>query len=161
MAHELIFYQFSRPAIQEGDFSDFLSRFGPERLPNGRRLTGMMNGLATFVNGYDHDIRELYAIPEVRTFYNRLVQVWPYWLFFGNLDTDGLWTVVMCCMGSLDAVAMKGQSHSRIAYDPMELAGFVSRHFEPMNQMCERAGLSEQAIFERTKHVFEYFRLPL
>jgi len=30
----------------------------------------------------------------------------------------------------------------------------------PMNEMCERAGMTEQQIFERTRAVFEYFNLP-
>ena len=28
------------------------------------------------------------------------------------------------------------------------------------NEMCERAGMSERQIFDRTKAVFEYFNLP-
>lgn len=160
MADQIIFYQFSRPAIREGDFSDFLSRFGPEKLPKGKDLADMMNGLATFVKGYDTDSREIYSIPEVRTFYSRLDSVWPYWLYFGNLETEGLMIFVLCCLKSLDSLAVKGRPEVQVAYDPMELVNFISRHFVPMNEMCDRAGLSELQIFERTKRVFEYFRLP-
>lgn len=120
----------------------------------------MMNGLATFVHGYDFDMREVYAIPEVRSFYNRLVSAWPYWLFFGNLETDGLKIVALCCLKSLNAVAVKGHSSVQVAYDPLELVDFLSRHFGPMNEMCDRAELSEMAVFQRTKCVFEYFGLP-
>jgi hypothetical protein len=49
---------------------------------------------------------------------------------------------------------------SEVAYDPSELLGFLGRHFGPMNEMCERAGLSESAIYTRTKRVFKYFDLP-
>jgi len=150
MPDQVIFYQFTRPAIEEGDFSNFLSRFGPQHLPNGKGLAGMMNGLATFVHGYDFDMREVYAIPEVRSFYNRLVSAWPYWLYFGNLETDGLRIVVLCCLKSLNAVAVKGRSSVQDAYDPLELVEFISRHLGPMNVMCDRAKLSEKAIFERT-----------
>ncbi|MDP1573058.1 MAG: DUF1817 domain-containing protein [Pseudomonadota bacterium] len=34
------------------------------------------------VSGYDHDPRELPAIPEVRAFFRRLVAEWPHWLWF-------------------------------------------------------------------------------
>ena len=29
-----------------------------------------------------------------------------------------------------------------------------------MNEMCERAGMSERQIYDRTKAVIEYFNLP-
>lgn len=32
--------------------------------------------------------------------------------------------------------------------------------FEPMNQMCEKAEMSERQIFFRTKAEFGYFNLP-
>ncbi len=160
MNENIIFYQFSRSAIQEGDFTDFLRRFKLRALPRGRRLAGMMNGLVTFVNGYDADVRELYAITEVRAFYSRLVKVWPYWLYFGNLDTEALMIVVLCCLKSLDAKKVAGQPHAQVICDPQELVDFVSRHLEPMNEMCERAGLSEQAILKRQREVFRYFSLP-
>jgi hypothetical protein len=160
MADQIIFYQFSRPAIQEGDFSDFLSKFGSEKLPKGRELANMMNGLATFVKGYDADSREIYSIPEVRAFYSKLDSVWPYWLYFGNLETEGHMIFVLCCLKSLDALAVKGRAEVQVAYDPMELVNFISRHFAPMNEMCERAGLSERQIYERTKRAFKYLGLP-
>lgn len=40
------------------------------------------------------------------------------------------------------------------------LVRWLSAGFAPMNAMCERAGMSERAIFERTKALFEYFDLP-
>lgn len=159
MPGQVIFYQFTRSAIEEGDFSNFMSRFGPEHLPSGKELAGMMNGLATFVHGYDFDMREVYAIPEVRSFYSSLVSAWPYWLYFGNLETDGLRIVVLCCLKSLNAVAVKGHSSVQVAYDPLELLNFLSRHFGPMNELCDRAGLPELAIRQRTDRIFGYFGL--
>lgn len=160
MPSQVIFHQFTRPAIEEGDFSNFISRYGPQNLPTGKDLAGMMNGLATFVQGYDFDIREVYAIPEVRSFYRNLVSAWPYWLYFSNLEIDGLKIVVLCCLESLQSVAVRGNPHIQVTFDPSELLGFLERHFGPMNEMCERAGLPESAIYERTKSVFEYFDLP-
>jgi len=160
MPDKVIFYQFTRLAIEEGDFSNFISRFGPENLPSGQKLAGMMNCLATFVHGYDFDTREVYAIPEIRSFYQKLVSAWPYWLYFSNLETDALRTVALCCMQSLQSVAVKWSPNVQVTYDPSELLGFLGRHFGPMNEMCERAGLPESAIYKRTKRVFEYFDLP-
>ena len=68
---DLILYQFSRDRVEAGDAKDFLSRFGKFRVPVGKQLHGMMNNLALMIEGYDDDPREIYAIPEVRTFYQQ------------------------------------------------------------------------------------------
>jgi hypothetical protein len=156
----LIIYQFSRDRMEAGDAKDFLSRFGDSSLPTGKKLEGMMNSVALMIDGYNHDPREIYAIPEVRAFYKQLWEVWPYWLYFCNLDSENLMMMVMCCLESLDALKVKGQSQVKVSISPLEVVRFISGGFVPMNEMCERAGMSERQIFDRTKAVFEYFNLP-
>jgi hypothetical protein len=41
-----------------------------------------------------------------------------------------------------------------------QLLRFVAADLGPMNLMCERAGLSERAIYDRTKAVMEHFGFP-
>lgn len=158
--NDLICYQFSRDRVEAGDAKDFLSRFGKFRVPVGKQLQGMMNSLALMIEGYDDDPREIYAIPEVRAFYQQLWQRWPYWLYFCNLDTENLMMMVMCCLDSLDALKVQGQPKVQVQIHPLEVVQFISGGFVPMNEMCERAGMSERQIFERTKAVFGYFNLP-
>jgi hypothetical protein len=119
-----------------------------------------MNHLTLFIEGYDDDPREVYAIPEVRKFYQRLWQRWPYWLYFCNLDTENLMMMVMCCLDSLDALKVQGRDQVQVSLEPLEILQFISGGFVPMNKMCERAGMSERQIFDRTKAVFGYFNLP-
>ena len=119
----------------------------------------MMDSLGLIVDGYDDDTREIYAIPEVRRFYQQLWERWPYWLYFCNLDTENLMMMVMCCLGSLDALKVQGKEEVKVICDPLEVARFISGGFVPMNELCEKAGMSERQIFDRTKAVFEYFNL--
>ena len=153
-------YQFSRDKLERGDFSAFLARFGEDRLPSGAALARMMGGFVFAMDGYDDDPREVYAIPEIRRFYGAFHKAWPYWLYFCDLNQDSLKTMVMCCLPSLAAVARAGTSRVGVQLDPMELLRFVAEDLGPMNEMCERAGLSERAIYDRTKAVFEYFDFP-
>ena len=157
---DLILYQFSRDRVEAGDAKDFLSRFGKSSLPTGKKLGAMMDSVALMIGGYDHDTREIYAIPEARAFYKQLWEVWPYWLFFCNLDTENLMMMVMCCLDSLDAMKVKGRSLVQVSINPLEVVRFIQGGFVPMNEMCEQAGMSERQIFDRTKAVFEYFNLP-
>ena len=62
---DAILYQFSRPLVECGDFTAFITRFKDP--PRGRRLRDQMGSFVFFVEGYDTDPRELYAITEVRS----------------------------------------------------------------------------------------------
>ncbi len=118
-----------------------------------------MNHLVMFIEGYDDDPREIYAIPEVRKFYQQLWQRWPYWLYFCNLDAENLMMMVMCCLDSLEALKVQGRDQVQVCVEPLEVLQFISGGFVPVNEMCERAGMSERQIFDRTKALFEYFNL--
>ena len=160
MAGDLIFYQFSRTKVERGDFSHFLSLYAPDKLPTGRRLREMMNAFVFCVEGYDLDPREIHTIPEVRRFYAAFHEAWPYWLYFCNLDTDVLRTMVCCCMKAVTAIKVDGQPKVGVQYDPLELLHFISRDFAPMNLICERAEMFERGIYDRSKAVFGCFNLP-
>lgn len=160
MPRETVIYPFSRDRMEDGDAKDFLSRFGKFRVPVGKQLHAMMNSLALMIEGYDDDPREIYAIPEVRAFYKQLWQRWPYWLYFCNLDSENLIMMVMCCLDSLDAMKVQGNPQVQVQLNSLEVVQFISGGFVPMNEMCDRAGMNEHQIFQRTKAVFEYFNLP-
>ncbi len=112
------------------------------------------------IEGYDADPREMYLIDEVRWFYGALHDAWPYWLFFCDLHQDGLKTMVFCCLRTFNAVTMDGRATCGVEYDPFELVQFIAHDLPFMNATCERAGMTEREIFERTREVFFYFGLP-
>lgn len=159
MTKDIILYQFSRSKVERGDFSHFLSLNAPDELPTGPRLRAMMGSMVLCVDGYDHDPREIHTIPEVRRFYSTFHEAWPYWLYFCNLDTDTLRTMTMCCMNSLNAIKVDGSPQVQVEYEPMELLQFLARDLNHMNAMCDRGGMFESLIYDRSKAVFEYFGL--
>ncbi len=63
-------------------------------------------------------------------------------------------------LDSLDALKVQGRDQVQVSIEPLEILRFISGGFVPMNEMCEKAGMSERQIFDRTKAVFEYFNLP-
>jgi hypothetical protein len=160
MAGDLIFYQFSRTKVERGDFSHFLSLYAPDKLPTGRRLREMMNAFVFCVDGYDHDPREIHTIPEVRRFYAAFHEAWPYWLYFCNLDTDVLRTMIIACLDNITEIKVDGQPKVGVQYAPLELVRFIGRDFAPMNLICERAEMFERGIYDRPKAVFGCFNLP-
>ena len=53
-----------------------------------------------------------------------------------------------------------GRAGVGVQFDPLELLHFIPQDFAPMNLICERGGMVERGIYDRTKRVFEYFDLP-
>jgi hypothetical protein len=160
MAEDIIFYQFSRDKIERSDFSHFLGLYAPDKLPTGRRLRAMMNSFVFGIEGYDSDPREIHSIPEIRRFYTAFHGAWPYWILFSNLETDVLRMMVFCCLPSIAAMKVDGQPNVVVDYDRLELVQFIRKDFVPMNAICERAGMFERLIYDRSKAVFQYFDLP-
>jgi len=160
MGSDLICYQFSRSKAERGDFTHFLSLYGQDKLPSGRRLREMMGSMVFLVDGYDLDPREIHAIPEMRRFYSAFHEAWPYWLYFCDLNQDGLKTMIFCCLKSFTTLQVDGQPTGVTETDPLELVRFIGKDFLSMNAICERAEMFEHLIYERTKQVFLYFGLP-
>ena len=157
MEHDLIFYQFSRAKVERGDFRHFLSLYARDKLLTGRRLREMMDSFVFGVEGWDSDPREIHLIPEIRRFYAAFHEAWPYWLYFCNLDVDALRAMAVCCLPSLTSMQVEGQPGVAVSCEPLELLSFLKRDLMPMNMICERAGMFEERIYDRTKAVFDYF----
>jgi hypothetical protein len=74
---DLILYQFSRDRVEAGDTKDFLFRLADSSLPIGKKLEPIISSVALMIDGYNHDPREIYAIPEVRNFLLALSAIFP------------------------------------------------------------------------------------
>ena len=151
---------FSREQVRQLKLAHFLKQLGPSALPSGPELAAMMGRFQFLVDGWNDDPQELYAIPEVRRFYQHFHKVWPYWFYFCDLGTETLTMMTLCLMPNLSSFKRLGQPLAKVEYDPLELVGFINRNFGPLNMMMERAGMSELDIFNRTRDIFHYFNLP-
>jgi len=153
-----ILFQFSRPAIEAGDFSGFLDAFGLERLPTGPALRPFFNSFAFMADGFDEDRREIYEIPQIRAFYRSFRQAWPFWFFACDLEMPSLQAMTFCCLPSLQVVRREGAPIQRVRLDQGELANFVRDNFSGMNLLFQRAGMTERENRERSQRVFKYYR---
>ena len=151
---------FSKEQVRQRKIAHFLKKFGPSGLPEGPALATMMGKFQFLVEGWDDDPQEVYAIPEVRTFYQFFHRAWPYWFFFCDLRTETLTMMTMCLLPNLQSFKRLGQPQAAVEYEPLDLLRFIERNFAPLNAMMERAGMSEQDIYDRTKEVFAHFGLP-
>ena len=155
-----IFLCFLRRDVEAGNFSPFFARWGKSKLPKGRKLARLMGTFSFFVDGYNDDPEEIYAIQAVRDFYAALHKQWPYWFFFCDLENESLKMIAACLLRNVAGHKIIGAPSACLVLEPLELLGFISAGFAPMNEMFERAGMSEFDIWKRTKAIFEYFGLP-
>jgi len=151
---------FSKEQVRHFKLAHFLKHFGTDALPEGPELAKLMGSCQFLVDGWNDDPQELYAIPEIRKFYQQFHKVWPYWFFFCDLHTETLQMMVLCILPNLQGFKRVGQPKAAVEYDPMDLIGFIQRNFGPLNAMIERAGMSEMEIYNRTRDLFRYFNLP-
>jgi hypothetical protein len=86
--------------------------------------------------------------------------VWHYWFFFCDLHTETLQMMTLCLLPNLQGFKRLGEPNAAVEYEPMDLINFIIQNFGPLNAMMDRAGMSEMAIYERTKEVFQHYKLP-
>ena len=151
---------FSKEQVRHCKLAHFLKRFGADTLPVGPELAKLMGSFQFLIQGWDDDPQEIYAIPEVRKFYQKFHKIWPYWFFFCDLHTETLQMMTLCLLPNLQGFKRLGQPKAAVEYDPMDLVGFIQRNFGPLNAMMDRAGMSEMEIYNRTRDLFHYFNLP-
>jgi hypothetical protein len=159
-ARDPIIVIFGKEQVRRCKLAHFLKLFGPAALPSGPELAALMGRFQFLLDGYDDDPAELYAIDEVRRFYRRFHEVWPYWFYFCDLGTETLTMMTFCLLPNLKGFKRFGEPLASVEYDPADLLRFIARNFGPLNVMMERAGMSERAIYERSREVFHHFRLP-
>lgn len=150
----------TRPDVEAGNLTPFLRRFDRKVLPRNRKLARMMGTFSFFVDGYNGDPDEIYSIQAVRDYYQSLDVRWPYWFFFCDLRNESLKMIVACLMQNVAAHKTLGARSASVELDPLELLAFVLAGFSPMNEMFDRADMSEFEIWKRTKAIFDYFDFP-
>ncbi len=157
---DAIAVMFSKEQVRQRKLAHFLKTFGPDALPDGPELAAMMGKFQFFVDGWNHVPEEIYAIPEIRKFYQHFYDVWPYWFFFCDLHTETLQMMTFCLLPNLKGFKRVGEPKAGVQYDPLDLVRFIEKNFAPLNAMMERAGMSEMDIYDRTREIFLYYGLP-
>ena len=150
-----------RVEVESQNVTPLLRRFALDKLPLGKELAAMMNTFHFAVDGFDDDPTEVYAIPAVRKYYQKLHREWPYAFYFCDLRGESLLMMTMCCMQNLAGTKHADAPLAQVEVDPMELLNFIMAGWAPMNAMCDRAGVSERAIYDRSKAIMNYYHLQI
>ncbi len=140
---QFIVVEFQRDEVERGDLArayDLLCG-----LTDTREAAEFGEGRLLFCfSGWDEDPREICDIPEIRAWFRRLTEVFPYWLHFAEKQGNTLPNALMLlCQGETEWSPHTGMVGWRFA-DLNELQAIVLRLFTAQNGFYERLGLSEE-----------------
>ena len=103
-------------------------------------------------HGYSNDPRELYEIPEVCRFCEKLDEAFPYWFYFLSTERVTL-LVVASCLCSVTKPILEF-----VRFGP-DLMDFIALHFQALNWIFDNYSLDERDNAEISGKVMAYFSL--
>ena len=139
---EFIAFEFRRDEVERGELGRVLDLLSA--LTASRQAAEYGEGrLIFFFSGWDEDPREISEIPEIRAWFAKLTEAFPYWLHFAEKQGETLLNALMLlCRGETERTE-PGRVGWRFA-DVKELTNLVLRLFAAQNGLYERLGLSEE-----------------
>ncbi len=137
-------------SIAIGDTSGVLSSL--KSLSGDRSSAMSAEGAVTLVfSGYDDDPRELESIPEVREWFAKLFQAWPYWSFFASRIDQTVPLVLTLLMPGETVAGEPGMVGWE--FDPDELKPLLFEMFGHQNELIETLEIGED-VNERASRDF-------
>lgn len=139
-------------AITAGDISAVLTAL--KSLSSDRSSAMGAEGAVTLVfHGYEDDPRELEAIPDVREWFAKLFEAWPYWSFFAS-RIDQTVPLVLSLLLSGEAVAGK-PGMVGWCFDLDKLKPLLLVMFGQQNELIERLEIGEDVNERVTRDFLE------
>ncbi|MBK1724499.1 hypothetical protein [Thiocystis violacea] len=138
---EILVIPIARESVLAGDIGPTLEKLEP--LSATREAALKWEGTMTlYFEGWDDDPREISETPEIRAYFSKLTEAWPYWWHY--IEKVGeTFSMVLClsCRGQVESVesGMVGWRFEEMSAVTKE----VMRLFGGMNRLYERLGLPE------------------
>lgn len=138
---EPILMMFSRRQVEDGDVAEPLGFL--RALTADRYIALEFCGrISLAIDGYNDDPRELFEVPEVRAYLQRLDQEWPYWFFFLSQADESIKFLESCLSDTIEVIP------GVTSIDLRQMDHALARHFGAMNQLCEDLGVSDEKANE-------------
>ncbi len=120
--------------------------------PSAWRMRGQ---LSISFDGYSHERRSIFTVPEVREFVARIHAAWPYWFFFLN-QVDHSIKVVAACLCDMKRVEPASWRLSQA-----DLMRFVGEGMTAMGDLAKRYKFDEAEMDAIATGVFQYLHAEL
>jgi hypothetical protein len=139
----------SRAEVEAGDVAHASGMLQKLLKPeNAKRLKGR---LVFGIRGYDDDPRELFEVPEVRTWMEELDCEFPYWFYFMGLGPRSTLAFVAFSLCRWEKV-----TGGKLIV-PADLQAFLITHFAAMNRLAASLGETQEEVDRRSREITAFF----
>lgn len=130
-----IYFVITRQQIEGLDINSslgFLRSLMPADKP--QNVWALKGRISLMVDGYDHDPRKLFEIPEVCQYLRAIDDLWPFWFFFFSQADESLTILAMCLSSAIEV-------NPGEAYVPPDgMKRFLERGFAGVNRVFDTYG---------------------
>ncbi|AHF17947.1 DUF4365 domain-containing protein [Niabella soli] len=160
----LVLLNVSKAEIENGDVSGFVELL--ERLTINDDMIKKARGKISFlIDGYNYDLREVYEIPEIRSWVKKVIPVFKYWGYFLNMNFNiqrlaGLRVLHVCSVDLYVKSTNDIKREKYIEYNKEQSVEFMKQLFHWLNEFTEKYKLSENVNKDQSaqiaKVLFDY-----
>jgi hypothetical protein len=143
-----------RQSVEAGDVSSVLS-YLRSISSDASSAWRMRSRISVSFDGYSHERRSIFTVPEVREFVARIHAEWPYWFFFLN-QVDHSIKVVAACLCDMKRVEPASWRLSQA-----DLMRFVGVGMTAMGDLGKRYRFDEAEMDAIATGVFQYLHAEL
>ena len=140
-------------AVSTGDISEVLSAL--KNLSRDRASVLSAEGAVSLIfHGYDDDPRELMAIPEVRNWFAKLFDAWPYWSFFANRTEQTIPLLITLLLPG-EQVSVGEVGSVGWLYDFDQIPPFLRKMFGFQNELLQSFKISDDVNIRASRDFIE------
>ncbi|MGA9379538.1 MAG: DUF4365 and DUF1817 domain-containing protein [Phormidium sp.] len=127
-----------------------------KKLTKNKEMTLNKRTSATILlSEYDSDPRELYEIPEVRSWFLKTILEGIPWFYFLAQDMEMSLTLLFCCTCSVSFKGIYGSKHS-LESSPEALKWWLEHNFQNLNTFTELHGIPDEINKEISDGIFDW-----
>lgn len=137
----------SRKEIEEVNVSpllELLVQLGRSPKVFNLELRERLGCFGLFVSGYDEDDRELFEVPDVRAYFQKLHSLWPYGLFFFARSPETFQLLVLCNAGVRLLPQASPDSPRQVKIDKESVLDFLIESMPALSEVASQIGWTPQ-----------------
>ena len=156
MNSDVITCHIPRAQVEAMDCSAILRDFDAERL-TAEQLRTMRGRVSYRLDGYDAHPDDLHMIPDVHRYVRQWHELDQSWLFFGTLRDEGLQTLYLSLLETVEHVPVSSAGLYRPRFQTGEMMNLLAADLTHADVLSLKAGISETDRCERARDVLRYF----
>lgn len=149
---DLLIIEFKKSDVLQMDFSPYQERL-ENLIADKEQSFQFMHRVMFMVGGFDLDPRGLSSIPEVVTYFQKLDEHWPYYLFF-CLPLEEAFAWWMGCT-AFPVVGREDGTANYLEVNPERYRKAMERFFTYANGLAEYHNFPMDEYFERQKEMVD------